>query len=259
MIGTAVAVLVTAGVAVAALNSYTASFKFSPTKAGTSKKQVPVGFSMTLTAASASPGNRAAPLKDIKTWIYGLQANNKDFATCSLAKIAAAKNDAGCPKAALVAEGPVNAILGSGQTGAGGGSACNPYLHVWNSGPGKLTYFFVIFGKYQCAGLHTGASAPYPGFVSQQGKYLVQNVPLPPDVSTNAGGIGLYAALIKETLAWKKLTATVHGKTIGFQSSFACVGNKRPYKVQFTAQKFALSPGPQTETVTVRGTTACSK
>lgn len=260
MIGTAVsiAVLVTAGAAVAALNTYTANLTFTPSKAGTAKKPVPVGFHQVYTAAGTG-GNRAAPLKDIKTWIYGLRANNKDFATCSLAKIAAAKNDASCPKGALVAEGPVSATLGSGSTGAGGGTACNPFLHVWNSGPGKLTFFFVVFGSHQCAGLHTGASAPYPGFVSQQGKYLVTDVPLPPDVSTNAGGLGLYASLIREDLTWKNLSTTFHGKRVGFQESIGCVGNKRPWKVAFTAQKFSLSPGPQDETVTVRGSSPCHK
>jgi hypothetical protein len=258
MIGTAAAVLITAGVAVAALNTYTASYAFTPTKAGSAKRPVPVGFNLVYTATGTG-GNRAAPLKDIKTWIYGLVANNRYFPTCSLSTIELAKSDAGCPKGALVAEGPVNSTLGSGKTGAGAGTPCNPYLHVWNSGPGRLTYFFVVFGKYQCAGLHTGASAPYPGIVSQQGKYLVQDVPLPPDISTNAGGIGLYAALIHESLTFKNLTTKVHGKTVGFQSSVGCVGGHRPWRVEYTAQKFQLSPGPADETVTVRGSSRCSR
>lgn len=258
MIGTALAVLVTAGVAVAALNTYKANLIFTPSKAGSQKKPVSVGFHQIYNAAGTG-GNRAAPLKDIKTWIYGLQANGKYFPTCSLAKIAAARNDAGCPHAALVAQGPVNSTLGAGATGAGGGTPCNPYLHVWNSGQGKLTFFFVNFGKYQCAGLHTGASAPYPGTVTTQGKYLVTDVPLPPDISTNAGGLGLYASLIHEDIAWFNKTTRVKGKTIGFQQSVGCVGNRRPFKVAFTAQKFQNSPGPQDETVTVRGSSPCRR
>ncbi len=90
---------------------------------------------------------------------------------------------------------------------------------------------------------HRIVSAPYPGTVSQQGKYLVTDVPLPPDISTNAGGLGLYASTDQAGLGLEELTTTFHGKKIGFQSSVGCVGNKRPWKMQFTAQNFATCTG----------------
>ena len=92
--GTALAVLGLAAVAYAAtgVNTYTASFGFSPTTAGTAKKPVNVGFTQTY-GAKGTGGNRAAPLKDIKLSLYGMQSNGKDFPTCSAAKINAHKSD----------------------------------------------------------------------------------------------------------------------------------------------------------------------
>jgi hypothetical protein len=259
IIGTALAVLVTAGVALANLNTYGATFSFAPLGAGSTHKPKNIGFNQTLSAAGMG-GNRAAPLVDIRTSIYGLKSNGKYFPICTAAIITRdhTKWDANCPKGSLVAQGPVNAILGASITPAAPGSACNPYLHVYNSGQGKLTFFFVVFGKYQCAGLKTGASAPFPGTIRQVGKLEVTDVPLPPDVSTEAGGLkGIYAALIKENLTWFNNTTKVGRTTIGANQSVACVGHKRPWKVQFTAQKFPTQAGPNTVTQTVAGSSPC--
>ena len=82
IIGTAIAMLVGASAAFASFNTYSAGFKFSPTKAGTSSKPVTVGFLQTLGAGGTS-GNRAAPLTDLKTTIYGIKANGKLFVMIS--------------------------------------------------------------------------------------------------------------------------------------------------------------------------------
>ena len=95
VIVTALAVLAAAVSAYAAssgFNSYTASVSVSPNKASS-----PVAFTETYTA-SGTNGNRTAPLRDIKTKVYGIVTNGKSFPTCSEAKIAQAKSDAGCPK-----------------------------------------------------------------------------------------------------------------------------------------------------------------
>ncbi len=250
ILGTAVTVLITASVAVAAsINTYGANLGFKPTKAGTKHKPVPVGFTETLTANNATSGSRAAPLTDIKTSIYGLTSNAKYFPSCNGTKISAMKTDSFCPKKALVATGPVNSLLG-GTVLSQPGTPCNPFLHVWNGGGGKLWFFFTTGGVYQCAGLKTGQTNAYPGFIKQQGKYMVTDVPLPPDVSTNVAGVGLYGSLIKEVLTFKNLTTKVHGKTVGINSSFACKGSKRPYSVSFTA---TTASGSQTSVVAGNG------
>jgi hypothetical protein len=260
IIGTALAVLgaATAAIAATQLNSYTAGFGFSPSKAGTKSKPVPVGFTQSLGAKSLTAGNRAAPLVDIKTTIYGLTANAGAFPICTDKQITAdqLKWDKACPKGSLVAQGPVNAKLGPGTTLVGAGTPCNPYLHVYNGGKGKLWFFFnIIPPKYTCATLKTGASAPYPGFVKQVGKNLVTDVPLPPDVSTSAGGLqGVYGSLILENLKWAKLSKKVKGKTVGFQQSVGCKNGKRPWSVVFTA----VNNGAKLPPVTVSGSSKCS-
>jgi hypothetical protein len=254
IIGTALAVLVGAATAYAALNNYTAALKFSPTKAGTPAKPVNVGWSESLAATNTVAGSRAAPLIDIKTTIYGLKSNNQDFPTCTnIAKMQKDGSDSFCPAKALVATGPVNALLGSPDLTTTG-SACNPFLHVWNAGKGKVWFFFTTSTKYYCLGLKTGQTAPYPGTIKEVGKNMVSDVPLPPDVSTMvAGHANFYGSLIKEVLTYKNLTTKVHGKTVGLTQSIGCKNGKRPWSVQFTAVS-----GTTKETRTVTGSAKCS-
>jgi hypothetical protein len=257
IIGTALAVLGLAAVAYAAtgVNTYTASFGFSPTTAGTANKPVNVGFTQTY-GAKGTKGNRAAPLKDIKLWIYGLQSNGKDFPTCNAKKIALAKSDSLCPKGALIASGPVNSLLGAASQPKSPGTPCNLFLHVWNGGQGKQIFFFVIIPpKYTCGGLTTGAAAPYTATIKQVGKFMLQDTPLPPDVSTKAGNLkGVYGSLIAERLTWKNLTTKVKGKTVGYNQSTACQGKLRPWKIQFTA----LGYNGKTSVQTLTGSSKCS-
>lgn len=253
IIGVALASLIGASVAYAALNSYTASFSFSGS-AGSAKKPSAVGFKEVLTAKSTTSGNRAAPLINLKTKIYGLKLDQKDFPTCSEAKIAAAKNDTGCPKGALLATGSVVSRLGVSSTLSGAGSPCHPFLDVWNGGGNKIVYFFkVVPPNYTCLTLTTGASAPWTGTTSTQGKYSVQNIPLPPDISTKAGNLsGIYGSLITETVTWKKLTTKKNGKTVSFWNSVGCQGKKRPFSVTYTAVD-----GSTKQTNTVTGSAKC--
>jgi hypothetical protein len=252
IIGTAVSVLVLAGAADAALNKYTAGYAFSPTKAGSTKSPVPVAYTQTLGAANVVPGKVAAPLTHEKFTVYGLVSNPKPFPTCSGPEMSIKKGDSFCPPKALVASGPVNSVLW-GPLLAGKVVSCNPFLHVWNGGGGKLWFFFVTGGKYQCGGLHTGDTAAWPGLLKQQGKNLVLDVPLPPDISTRvAYHPNFYGSLVHQVLTFRKLTTKVKGKTVGFTSSVACKGSKRPFSVAFTA----VSGGAK-ETRTVSSSAKC--
>jgi hypothetical protein len=252
MIGTAIAVLVGAAAAYAALNTYTATVKFQSSGAGTAKAPKPIGYTETLAANGGTSGNRAAPLIDIKTTIYGVVADTKAFPTCSFATIdKLPKFDAACPPKAKVGGGSVNSILGFDPLSAKG-SPCNPGLDVWNGGGNKLWFFFTAVGD-QCGALRTGSTQPYPGFIKQSGKNLVIDVPLPPFVSTKvANTTGLLGSLIKEVLTFPKKTATVKGKTVAFLSSVACKGKTRPYSVSFTA-----TDSGTTETKVVSGKGSC--
>jgi hypothetical protein len=256
VVATALAVLMAAASAFAdtgGLNSYTAALKFSPNKTSTA-----LGFNQKY-VANGTGGNRTAPLTNIKTVIYGMKSDGKDFPTCSASKIAKAGSDTGCPKGALVATGDITATLGPANdqsASAPGQLPCNPLLDVWNAGQGKIVYFFVDKGSHTCAGgaIQTGGVAPFTGTVKTVGKNLVMNTPIPSYVSFPLTGIE--GSLTSETLSWKNLSTKLkNGKTAHYGTSVACKSGKRPYSVTFTAET-AQGGTPSSSTVT--GTQKCS-
>jgi hypothetical protein len=259
VVATAIAVLIAAASAFAAtggLNTYSATLKFSPNKAGSSKAPSGLGFNQKY-AAGGTNGNRTAPLVDIKTKIYGVVSDGKDFPTCSLSKIAGAGSDTGCPKGALVATGSITALIGpqTDQSSAATLGTCNPLLHVWNAGQGKLVFFFVDKAPdHLClrGGIVTGEVGPYPGTVKTVGKNLVMDTPIPSYVSFPAG---LEGSLTSLNLNWKNLSKKLkNGKTVHYGASVGCKGGKRPYSETFTAEAGA-GGAPQSDTVS--GTQKC--
>jgi hypothetical protein len=268
IIGTALAVLgTTTALAAGDFNSYTATATFSPSKAGSVKS--PSAFAMReLWTAKGLNGHQAGPLTKIVSKIYGVVSHGKSFPVCTDATInnggKTGKWDKACPKGSLVAEGPVNSFLVGSSQPTSQGSPCNPYLHVYNGGQGKLVFFFVTGpfspnpAKYECAGTTTGTSAPpYDATVKQQGPNEITTIPLPAYVSTRAGNIpGAYADLVRLDVTFKKLTKKVHGKTVPYQASVACKSGKRPYSFTFTATNY---PGnsPSTQTTTISHSAKC--
>ncbi|MGI8505889.1 MAG: hypothetical protein ACR2MK_03630 [Solirubrobacteraceae bacterium] len=251
LITTALGVLVAAASAYAAINTYQANVGFTSKKAGTAKKPVPIGFTLDL-AASGTNGNRSAVLLDIKTKMYGIKLDGKDFPTCSLSRIAAAKNDNVCPKGSEVATGAIKALLGSAtnfSSSAPGVATCDPQLDVWNSGQGKLTFFFVDTPTHQCLGgaLHTGSTGPYPATYKQQGKYTVTDVPIPSYIDFPVPGLA--GSLINEHLKFFSTSKKVKGKTVAPIASVGCQGKKRPYSVTFTSNLPPAGTAKETDTV----------
>jgi hypothetical protein len=255
-------VLVGAAVAYAAFNNYKGSnVSFSPKGAGSAKSPKSVNMTEHLQVA-APPGQRAAPLTNIKLTVYGVKTNGGSFPTCTDSKIMSnpAQFEKACPKGSMIAHGPVHALLGpSSSSSSSAGTSCNPYLKVYNGGPKTQVFFFTTTtspnpAKYTCANLPTGATAPYDGHISQRGTTWTINVPLPPDVSTKAGNLsGVYGSLITETLFPVPDTKKVHGKTVGYMQSIACKGHKRPFVIQFTARDYNGSSEKQT----IKGNAAC--
>lgn len=258
VVATAIAVLIAAASALAAtggLNTYTASLKFSPNKKGSGKAPSSLAWTQKYTATGTG-GNRTAPLTDIKTVIYGMTSDGKDFPTCSASKIINAGNDTVCPKGALVASGAITAILGPlTDTSASSPNTipCDPKLDVWNAGQGKLVFFFVETPSHTCGPIQTGGVPPFPGTVKTVGKNLVQDTPIPSYVSFPITGIE--GSLTSETLNWKNLSAKKNGKTVRYGASVACKGGKRPYSETFTAES---APGAAPQSDTVSGTQKCS-
>jgi hypothetical protein len=260
LIAAALGALTVTGVAYAAINTYTATLSFSGKKAGTAAKPVPIGYNQNYVAKGTN-GNRTAVLTDVLTKIYGVKADGKDFPTCSVAKIAADGNDTKCPKGAMVATGAITAAVGITSDFTAAAFTCDPLLHVWNGGQGKLTFFFVeVAPNHEClnGNITTGKVGPYPGTYKTQGKYLVVDVPVTHYVSFPAPGLA--GSLETEHLTWLKLTKTVHGKTVAAIASVGCLKGKRPYTTTFTANvpTAAGAPGPS-EVDTVKASAPCSK
>jgi hypothetical protein len=268
IIATALAAVVAAGGAYAAssdFNSYTATLGFSPSKAGT--KAHPSAFAMhEVWTAKGNGGHQTAPLTKITTRIYGVVTDGKDFPKCTDQMITrdTSKWDKSCPKGSLVAEGPVNSLLVGANQPTSAGSPCNPYLHIYNGGQGKLVFFFVTGpfspnpAKYECAGTTTGTSAPpYDGVITEQKGFEITTIPLPDYVSTRAGNIpGAYASLERLDVTFKKLTRKVHGKTVAYQFSIACKAGKRPYSTTFRAQNYQ-GQSPPSQITTIAHKAAC--
>lgn len=256
LIATAATMLFAATVAFAAttpISKYKATYSFSPSKSGTKKKPQKVSFTQKITVTPGIAGSRAGILHNIKQTLYGLKVDGKHFPTCTTTKIDTAKTDAGCPKGALVATGSIKAVLGSGSSLSSPVLAtCDPLLHVWNAGQGKLAFFFIdtpTGTAHACAGLKTGDVAPYPATYKQSGKNLVVNVPIPQYVDYPAPNV--VGSLQSENLKWKGTSSKGHISI----ASVACKGKKRPYSTSFTASNVS---GPS-QVATVKGSASCKK
>lgn len=221
---------------------------------GTKSKPVGVGFIQNLQAKNNDPTKAAAVLIDIKTKIYGLVADGKDFPTCDQNKMVTLKSDTFCKPKSKFASGSVNSLLGNPSLALSGTVSCKPHLDVFNGGQGKLWFFFTTSSPTQCAGLTTGQTAPYLGTVKQQGKYEVTDVPLPPDVSTRvANQPNFYGSLIHEQLNWFKYSTKVHGKNVYNSASVGCLHGKRPWTITYTA----TTNGSDRQISTVTGSAKC--
>jgi hypothetical protein len=250
--------LIAASVAFAAsaapVNKYKATYSFSPKSSGSAKKPKKVAFKQNIQVTPGTAGNRAGILLDIKTTLYGVKADGKHFPTCTTAKIQSMGTDATCPKGARVASGSIKAVVGSPTDPTSPGLACNPLLHVWNAGQGKLAFFFVdaTSGAHACANgaIHTGQVPPWKATYKQSGKNLVINVPIAHTVDFPAPG--LVGSLQSEILNWKGQSAKGHTSI----ATFACKGSKRPYSTQLKAKPIT---GAAAQTVTVKGSASCKK
>lgn len=255
IIVSALSVLGLSAVAYAASSQpYTGSITFNSKKSGTAAKPSPIGYTQDVKTTTPA-GMRPQVQREITLKIYGLKVDGKDFPTCSLAKIATAHNDTVCPPKAMVASGYIRSLLG-GNDFSQAGADCDPALHVWNSGQGKETYFFVTDPAHQCLGgaLHTGSTPPYPGTYHMSGKYFIGDVKVPDYIDNPVQG--LVGSLQQEHLNFSTQTAKVHGKTVVSSGSFACLKGKRPYAI--TTVTSGADAGSQRVTSTIKGSAPCS-
>jgi hypothetical protein len=225
----------TAAYAATGFNNYSGTSQSFSKGVGSKKKPVGVSFKQVLAAKNNDPTKAAAVLTRIVVKTYGLVSNASKFPTCDASKFTILKSDKQCPKLSKFATGHVKSLLGDPTLAKTNRTPCNPDLDVFNGkGKGRLWFFFTTHSALQCAGLTTGATAPYPGSVSQKGKYQITNIPLPADISTRvANQPNFYGSLIHETLKWAKLKTKVKGKTVFNNVSVGCVKGKRPWTITY--------------------------
>lgn|GEM_PF-2741013 len=248
------------------LNTYTASLRFTGNPAGSPRHPRNLSVTASITAGGTA-GNRTAPITDIRATIYGLVSYGQFFPTCSLKRIAAADSDSGCPPAAQVATGEVKAIVGptnDQSRGASGQLPCDPLVHVWNAGLGKLVFFLVTDATHQCANgaIQTGSVPPFPatgvlegnrGNRSSLGKWLVLDVPIPAYVDFPLAGIE--ASIVSVRLRFSHpVRRARRGVSYQYIAAVGCRHGQRPWTLAFTAQE----PGGQPVTSTVAGRQRCA-
>ncbi len=253
ILGAGLALVLAASAFAASLNSYTSSVAARQSGAGTRRQPVALGLVVHLSAHTADAANaNAAPLTDLTLILPKVGFNSSAFPVCTVARIIAAQTDAGCPPGARVATGEVTAALWSPSEPTQTGTPCDPTLDVWNAGARRLTYFLEIPAGHGCSGLMTGAIPPWTGTLREVGTTLRIDIPLPASVSTDAGDLGLYAALESETLTFAKLTRTEGTRTTPFLESLGCVAGARPYTIKVSA-----SDDGTPATATLRGSGRC--
>ena len=256
---TAAAVLIAAAAAFAAtpVNTYKASYSFSSKKAGSAKKPQKLSFAQNIHVTPGSSSDRAGVLMKIQTKIYGVKVDGKHFPTCTTAKINTAHTDTGCPKASKVASGSIKAVLGpvTDPSSTKVSGTCNPLLHVYNAGQGKLSFFFVDGAAgtaHAClgGGIKTGIVGAWKATYKQSGKNLAITIPIPHQVDYPLQG--LVGSLQSEHLNWKSVSHKGHTSI----ASVACKSGKRPFSFSFAAKPIK---GGAAQTATTKGSAACKK
>jgi hypothetical protein len=233
-------------------NKYTASV--SAKAKGSKSKPAATSVTEKFGVKNLKSGQNAYPVTNIKTTIGGIKVENASaYATCSASKINAAGNSKGwnkvCSSKSQVASGPVNATIYTAKDTSPTGDViknCKLTVNVYNDGKGKLT-FFLTTGSGKCGPLNTGAAKAWTSTYKSSGSSLVLNVPIPADASTNAGGLGAWAAINSETLNFKKLDTKKKPLIV----STGCT-SKRSWKMAFTA-----STGSKKVSNTVSGKSGC--
>ncbi|HEY3774668.1 MAG TPA: hypothetical protein VGL69_16820 [Solirubrobacteraceae bacterium] len=246
---TALAMLVAAGSAIAAIDTYAGGYTFNG-KAGSKSSPAPLNFTQHFTLTAANQGSLTGILNKVTTSIGGVKVDATGFPTCSATHVNGWNKSSYasvCPKGSLVASGSIKAQLGTSSQFTPQGLNCDPNLDVWNAGGGKLTFFFETTSSAQCLGgqITTGQTPAFTATYKQSGNNLLVTIPVPNAVTH----IGPYlASLSSEYLKWHSTTFKGHRDI----TSVGCKG-KRHFSYTFSA----TAPNQPAETKTIKGEAAC--
>jgi hypothetical protein len=246
---TALALLLAAGTALAAVDTYSGGYSFRG-HPGSRAHPAPLSFVQHFRLKAAQPGALTGIVSEVKTEISGVKVDLAGFPSCSAAHVNSwrkASYASVCNKRALVASGWVTAQLGTATNFTPQGLNCDPVLNVWNAGHGKLTFFFETTRTHQCLGgqITTGQTPAFTGTYRRKGNSVLVTIPVPRAVTH----IGPYLASVSsEHLFWRSTMA----KGLHDILSTGCRG-KRHFSYTFSA----TAPNQPAETRTIRGSARC--
>lgn len=222
------ATLVVAAVALAAqTNVYTVTGAISPTKAGTTKKPIPVSLNFDYTVGEAN-NQRPALINQYNIAFDGLRVNGARFAKCTAAKINNAGDDSGCPAKALMGKGVVENEAGPTSDPAQHDLKCQLALKLYNGGAGKGA-IYLKGGPPTCPiAISQAIDANY--IANTKGtslRFAVQGTLLNP-----LQGIDNAVVRVKSTVS--KKTTVYKGRTYGYYESIGgCKSGRRYITVTF--------------------------
>ena len=212
----------------------TATFKTTPTQAGTKQKPKAGSFSVKF---NVNPESESTLSRIEYTIPKGVKLDGTGFPTCTVEFIAQ-NGDTDCPKGSQVGTGAATALLGPNK------SALNFDVTVYVDSPKTLSLYlvtnlFTLPIRAQVAG----------GKVSFD---------IPPPVQQPVMGLYSYVTSVTANLGKQSgipATAKVKGKTVNFASVVGCAGGKQTGGVKTF---FANNPNPpQVASLETTGSSSC--
>jgi hypothetical protein len=216
-----------------AANTYDISGKF-PT-GGTKAKPKIGGFTFNYTIGDDA-GMLPVVVKAYKFQIGGSRVNTSAVKkTCTATKINAAGDNSGCPTAALVGTGSVEAHIGTSGQPWDGTTKCLLTLSAYNAGPNKVALYLDGRDATKCiAPISQAIDAKWTNGPSGAGLSFTV-----PDELRHQLGLDVAVVSVKST--FKKLTGKKGKKKVGYFETTGCKG-KRKATVIFTGEDGVATP-----------------
>ncbi len=207
-------------------NTYSVTASLSPTKAGTTKKPVPIGLKFNYQVGEQ---NNQRPAVEIaySIQIDGIKSNGGLFAKCTAAQINAAGSDASCASGAKVGSGNVENIAGATNNPSDKSQQCHLDLTEYNGGKGLLTLY--LSGGPPTCPLSVSVAIQARFIKNAKGEAIKFAVP-------NSLGhpiANFDNSVVQTTTSLSKRVAKGHGY---LESVGGCKGGKRLVSVTFTPE-----------------------
>ena len=232
-----------AAVAYAAVtNKYAVTASTSPTKAGSSKRPVPIAVNFNYTVDEVE-GKRPSAIRKYSIRFRGLIVNNNLFPSCTQAQLQAANGKTACAKA-VVGTGRVENKAGAVNNESDRSIDCKLHLTVYNTrnrrgllllegGPADKGYV----ATQQCPLEFGTSNGVIPVNYVRRGADTALEFTVPDNLLYPAGRTVVQNSVVKVTSKITRRTKRVRGKTRGYyESQGGCRKGKRTVVVVFTPE-----------------------